>query len=60
MSSDVQVKRRDSRVSKDDARIDYTSVLNTEDRQRRFSEDLVDTDVRSVVMYCDAYEMDIW
>ena len=54
------MKRRDSRVSKDDARCDYTSVLNTEDRQRRFSEDLVDTDVRSVVMYCDAYEMDIW
>lgn len=47
--------RRRSAVSKDDSRIDYTSVLNMEDKERRFSEDLVDFDIKSNIQMKKLY-----
>lgn len=35
--------------SVDDARVDYTSLLDGEDRARRFSEDVVDIDLKDSV-----------
>ena len=50
-----ELRRRDSAVSKDDSRIDYTSVLNIEDKKRRFSEDLVDCDTKSSIQMKKIY-----
>ena len=50
-----EFRRRDSAVSKDDSRIDYTSVLNMEDKKRRFSEDLVDCDTKSNIQMKKIY-----
>ena len=50
-----ELRRRDSAVSKDDSRIDYTSVLNIEDKKRRFSEDLVDGDTKSNIQMKKMY-----
>ena len=50
-----ELRRRDSAVSKDDSRIDYTSVLNIEDKKRRFSEDLVDCDTKSNIQMKKIY-----
>ena len=47
--------RRRSAFSKDDSRIDYTSVLNIEDKERRFSEDLVDCDIKSNIQMKKLY-----
>ena len=41
------IKRRDLSMSKDDAHIDYISVLDQDDLVRRFSEDIVDLDTRN-------------
>ena len=41
-----EIKRRDSSTTKDDTIIDYTSVLDQDDQRRRFSEKLVDADVK--------------
>ena len=50
-----ELRRRDSAVSKDDSRIDYTSVLNIEDKKRRFSEDLVDCETKSNIQMKKIY-----
>ena len=50
-----ELRRRDSAVSKDDSRIDYTSVLDVEDKKQRFSEDLVDFDIKSNVQMKKIY-----
>ena len=50
-----ELRRRDWAISKDDSRIDYTSVLNMEDKKRRFSEDLVDFDVKSNIQMKKLY-----
>ena len=42
-----EIKRRDLSMSKDDAHIDYISVLDQDDLVKRFSEDLVDMDTRN-------------
>ena len=42
-----ELKRRDSATTRDDSNIDYLSVLGHDDKTRRFSEDLVDVDVKS-------------
>ena len=41
-----EIKRRDSSTTKDDTIIDYTSVLDQDDQRRRYSEKLVDADVK--------------
>ena len=50
-----ELRWRDSALSKDDSRIDYTSVLNIEDKKRRFSEDLVDCDTKSNIQMKKIY-----
>ena len=50
-----ELRRRDWAISKDDSRIDYTSVLNMEDKERRFSEDLVDFDIKSNIQMKKLY-----
>ena len=39
----------------DDARVDYTSLLGLEDRRKRFSEELLDTELRDSVQLQKMY-----
>ena len=39
----------------DDARVDYTSLLGQEDRRKRFSEELLDTELRDSVQLQKMY-----
>ena len=44
-----EMKRRSSSITMDDTKIDYTSMLGMEDKRRRFSEDVVDMDLKDSV-----------
>ena len=39
-------KRRSSSITMDDTMIDYSSMMGLEDKKRRFSEDVVDMDLK--------------
>ena len=41
-----EIKRRSSCIRMDDAIIDYTNMIGLEDKKRRFSEDVVDMDIK--------------
>ena len=41
-----ETKRRSSSITKDDTMINYTSMMGMEDRKRRFSEDVVDMELK--------------
>ena len=41
-----ETKRRSSSITKDDTMINYTSMMGMEDKKRRFSEDVVDMDLK--------------
>ena len=41
-----ETKRRSSSITMDDNMIDYTSMMGLEDKRRRFSEDVVDMDLK--------------
>ena len=41
-----ETRRRSSSISMDDTMIDYTSMMELEDKRRRFSEDVVDMDLK--------------
>ena len=41
-----ETKRRSSSIAMDDTMIDYTSMMGMEDKKRRFSEDVVDMDLK--------------
>jgi hypothetical protein len=43
-----ETRRRSSSISMDDTMIDYTSMMGLEDMRRRFSEDVVNMDPRTV------------
>ena len=45
-STDNETKRRSSSITMDDTMIDYTSMMGREDKMRRFSEDVVDMDLK--------------
>ena len=42
-----ETKRRSSSITMDDAMIDYSSMMGMEDKKRRFSEDVVDMDLKN-------------
>ena len=44
-----ETKRRSSSVTLDDTEIDYISMLGVEEKRRRFSEDVVDMDLKDSV-----------
>ena len=41
-----ETKRRSSSIATDDTMIDYTGMMGMEDEKRRFSEDVVDMDLK--------------
>ena len=46
LSTVDETKRRSSSITKDDTMINYTSMMGMEDRKRRFSEDVVDMELK--------------